>query len=45
MIREITPEPEAMIPAVRIAANALLTSSEAAIAGWIRTDEPRSVGI
>ncbi|HYZ27286.1 MAG TPA: hypothetical protein VE597_10290, partial [Geminicoccaceae bacterium] len=33
-------EPEAMTPAVRIAANTLLTSSEDAIAGKFRPDEP-----
>jgi hypothetical protein len=37
-MREITPEPEAMIPAVRSAAKALLVSSEAAMAGQFRAD-------
>ena len=38
MMREITPLPEATMPAVRIAAKTLLTSSEDAIAGWFRPD-------
>jgi len=33
--------PEAIMPAVRMAASILLTSSEAAIAGWFRPDQSR----
>src|SRR5918996_6194909 len=40
-MREITPEPKAMIPAVRSAAKVLLVSSEAAMARQFRADEPQ----